>query len=183
MGEHKRIRIETDRTLYQNGEQARLYAHVLDEDYEPVVQPSFTITVSGTDGNALRETLSLQADRTSPGLYEGYFTAPAAGRYRLEANEEDAEISNTTEFQVATVNRELSDTNMRRDGLQRIASLTGGTVLAPQELTKLTTLLDPAPVTTTVRSERSLWDHWLVAILLVAMLGMEWLLRRRNDLT
>jgi hypothetical protein len=183
MGEHKRIRIETDRTLYQDGEQARLYAHVLDEDYEPVVQPSFTIIVNGTDGNALRETLSLQADRTSPGLYEGYFTAPVAGRYRLEANEDDAEISNTTEFQVATVNRELSDTNMRRDGLQRIAQLTGGAILDPANLTKLGGLLDPAPVTTTVRSERPLWDHWLIAILLVALLGMEWILRRRNDLT
>jgi hypothetical protein len=183
MGEHKRIRLETDRTLYQDGEQARLYAHVLDEDYEPVVQPSFTITVNGTDGNALRETLSLQADRTTPGLYEGYFTAPVAGRYRLEANEDDAEISNTTEFQVATVNRELSDTNMRRDGLQRIAQLTGGTLLEPGDLAKLDSLLDAKPVTTTVRSERSLWDGWLIAVLLITLLGMEWILRRRNDLT
>jgi hypothetical protein len=183
MGEHKRIRIETDRTLYQDGEQARLYAHVLDEDYEPVVQPSFEITVHGADGNALRERISLQPDRTSPGLYEGYFTAPAAGRYRLEANEDDAEISNTTEFQVAVVNRELTDTNMRRDGLQRIAQLTGGTLLAPADLAKLDTLLDPEPITTTLRSERSLWDGWLVAVLLVALLGMEWIMRRRNDLT
>jgi len=183
MGEHKRIRIETDRTLYQDGEQARLYAHVLDEDYEPVVQPSFTITVSGTDGNALRETLSLQADRTSPGLYEGYFTAPVAGRYRLESNEDDAEISNTTEFQVATVNRELSDTNMRRDGLQRIAQLTGGTLLTPADLTKLESLLDTSPITTTVRSERRLWEGLPVGNMVSAVIGMEWLLRRRNDLT
>jgi hypothetical protein len=183
MGEHKRIRLETDRTLYQDGEQARLYAHVLDEDYEPVVQPSFDITVNGADGNALRERVSLQPDRTSPGLYEGYFTAPVAGRYRLEANEDDAEISNTTEFQVAVVNRELSDTNMRRDELQRIAQLTGGKLLQAADLSKLGDLLDPEPITTTVRSERSLWDGWLVAVLLVALLGMEWILRRRNDLT
>ena len=49
MGEHKRIRLETDRTLYEDGEQVRLYAHVLDEDFEPVVQPSFAITVSGVN--------------------------------------------------------------------------------------------------------------------------------------
>lgn len=183
MGEHKRIRLETDRTLYQDGEQARLYAHVLDEDFEPVVQPSFEITVNGADGNALRETLSLQPDRTSPGLYEGYFTAPVAGRYRLEANENAAEISNTTEFQVAVVNRELSDTDMRRDGLQRIAQLTGGSVLAPEELAKLGGLLVSEPITTTVRSERPLWDSWLVTVLLVGLLGMEWITRRRNDLT
>ena len=124
-----------------------------------------------------------QPDRTSPGLYEGYFTAPVAGRFRLEANEDDAEISNTTEFQVAAVNRELSDTNMRREELQRIAQLTGGKLLQVGDLSKLGGLLDSEPITTTVRSERSLWDGWLVAVLLVALLGMEWILRRRNDLT
>lgn len=183
MGEHKRIRLETDRTLYQDGEQTRLYAHVLDEDFEPVIQPSFQISVNGADGNALREAVSLQPDRTSPGLYEGYFTAPVAGRYRLEANEDDKEISNTTEFQVATVNRELSDTNMRRDGLKRIAQLTGGSLLAPEEMAKLGSLLDAKPIITTVRSERPLWDSWLVAALLIGLLGTEWILRRRNDLT
>ena len=183
MGEHKRIRLETDRSTYHDGEQARLYAHVLNEDFEPVVQNSFEITVNGVGDNALKQRVSLQADRTSPGLYEGYFTAPAQGRYRLEANEDDQEVSNTTEFQVAVVTEELLDTNMRLEGLKRIAQLTGGTCLAVQDLTKLESLVNTQPVTTTVRSERSLWDNWLVAALLVGLLGMEWILRRKHDLT
>jgi len=183
MGEHKRIRLETDRTIYEDGEQVRLYAHVLDEDFEPVVQPSFVIMVSGVDGNSLQEHVSLQPDRTSPGLYEGYFTPPVAGRYRLEANEEDAEISNTTEFQVSEVNRELADIDLRRDALERIAKLTGGTCLAPDQLGKLETLLDTRPITTTVRSDRPLWDNWVVLTVVICVLGLEWLVRRRNDLT
>lgn len=183
MGEHKRIRLETDRSIYRDGEQARLYAHVLDEDFEPVTQPSFEITVSGVGDNALRETVSLQPDRTSPGLYEGYFTAPVPGRYRLDANEADAEVSNTTEFQVAVVNEELADTDMRLAGLQRIARLTGGTTLGVRDLAKLESLVNAEPVTTTVRSERPLWDNGLVAALLAGLLGMEWILRRRHDLT
>jgi hypothetical protein len=183
MGEHMRIRLETDRSIYRDGEQARLYAHVLDEDYEPVVQNSFEITVNGVDGNALKESISLKPDRTSPGLYEGYFTPPAPGRYRLEANEDDQEVSNTTEFQVAMVNEELADTNMRLDGLQRIAKLTGGTCLSVRDLPKLGTLMNIEPITTTVRSERPLWDNGLVAALLVGLLGMEWILRRKHDLT
>jgi hypothetical protein len=183
MGEHMRIRLETDRSIYRDGEQARLYAHVLDEDYEPVVQNSFEITVNGVDGNALKESISLKPDRTSPGLYEGYFTPPAPGRYRLEANEDDQEVSNTTEFQVAMVNEELADTNMRLDGLQRIAKLTGGTCLSVRDLPQLGTLMNIEPITTTVRSERPLWDNGLVAALLVGLLGMEWILRRKHDLT
>jgi len=183
MGEHKRVRLETDRTTYRDGEQARLYAHVLDENFEPVTQPSFEITVIGVDGNALTQKVSLQPDRTSPGLYEGYFTAPVSGRYRIEANEEEKEVSNTTEFQVATVNEELIDTNTRLDGLQRIAQLTGGSCLTMNDLGKLKTLVDTKPLTTTVRTERPLWDNSLIATLLIALLGMEWLLRRRHDLT
>lgn len=183
MGEHKRIRLETDRSNYRDGEQARLYAHVLDEDFEPVVQPSFEIMVSGVGDNALSERVSLQPERTSPGLYEGYFTAPIAGRYRLEANEDDRAVSNTTEFQVAVVNQELADANMRLAGLQRIAQLTGGTTLGVRDLPKLATLVNADPVTTVVRSERPLWDNGWVAALLIGLLGMEWILRRRHDLT
>lgn len=183
MGEHKRIRLETDRSSYREGEQSRLYAHVLDEDFEPVVQSSFEITVNGVGDNALKERVSLQPDRTTPGLYEGYFTAPVAGRYRLEANEEDEEVSNTTEFQVASVNEELADTNMRLAGLERIAQLTGGACLAVRELPELESLVNSDPITTTVRSERPLWDNGWIAALLIALLGMEWILRRRHDLT
>ncbi|BCX49051.1 hypothetical protein HAHE_29590 [Haloferula helveola] len=183
MGEHKRIRLETDRSIYRDGEQARLYAHVLDEDFEPVVQTSFEITVNGVDGNAVKERVSLQPDRTSPGLYEGYFTAPVPGRYRLEANEDDQEVSNTTEFQVSVVNEELADTNMRLERLQRIAQLTGGECLSVRDLPKLKSLVNAEPITTTVRSERPLWDNGWVAALLVGLLGMEWILRRRHDLT
>ncbi len=183
MGEHKRIRLETDRTTYQDGEQTRLYAQVLNEEFEPVVQNSFEITVSGVGDNALKQRVSLQPDRTSPGLYEGYFTAPTQGRYRLEANEDDKEVSNTTEFQVAMVKQELLDTKMRLEGLQRIAQLTGGTCLTVQDLPKLETLVNTEPLTTTVRSERPLWDNWLVVTILVGLLSMEWILRRKNDLT
>ena len=183
MGEHKRIRLETDRTDYRDGEQVRLYAHVLDEDFEPMVQPSFEISVKGVGDNPLSEMVSLQPDRTSPGLYEGFFTPTVPGRYRLEANEDDKEVANTTEFQMAAVNEELSDTNMRLEGLQRIAQLTGGAVLNVQDFPKLKSLVVTEPLTATVRTERSLWDNGWVAALLIGLLGMEWILRRRHDLT
>jgi hypothetical protein len=183
MGEHMRIRLETDRSIYPEGGQARLYAQVLDEQFEPVVQPGFDVMVNGVDGPAVSERVSLRPDRSSPGLYEGYFTPPVAGRYRLEATEDDAEVSNTTEFQVAAVNNELADTSMRLDHLRRIAELTGGACLSARELPKLKSLVETEPVTTEVRSERPLWDNGLMAGLLVGLLGCEWILRRKHDLT
>jgi hypothetical protein len=182
MGEHKRIRLETDRAVYETGGQTQLYAHVLDDNFAAVVQPGFDVFVVGLDGGQARERVSLRPDRARPGLYEGYFTASLPGRYRVEANENDKRIANTTEFQVALVNRELSDTNVDMDNLQRIASLTGGKTLNLQEVAQLGTLINAEPVTSTVRSERTLWDNGWVAFLLVALAGIEWIERRRHDL-
>ncbi len=182
MGEHKRIRLETDRSSYFVGSQGRLYAHVLDDDFEPVVQSGFDVIVSGLDGAAASQQIKLQPDRSQPGLYEGYFTPPGPGRYRMEANENDRKVSSITEFQVSEIRQELTETDMRLENLQRIADLTGGATLGVRELPKLASLVNGEPLTTTVRSERPLWDHWLVILLLAGLLGAEWILRRRHDL-
>lgn len=182
MGEHKRIRLETDRSIYPLNDQGRIYAHVLDDEFEPVVQSGFEVVVEGPDDTGTRQRIRLQPDRSHPGLYEGYFTPPATGRYRVEANEDDLEVSNTTEFQVNDFRKELTETNMRPEHLERIAGLTGGVTLSIRELPRLKELVDREPLTSTVRSERPLWDHWLIAVLLVGLLGAEWIIRRRHDL-
>ena len=182
MGEHKRIRLETDRSSYAVGSQGRIYAQVLDDDFDPVVQSGFEITVNGPDDSGGSQRIRLQPDRSRPGLYEGYFSPPGAGRYRVEANEDDQENSNTTEFQVAEFRQELIDTGMRPDHLQRIADLTGGAKLGIRELPRLASLVNADPVSTTVRSERPLWDSRLMIILLIGILGAEWIIRRRHDL-
>lgn len=182
MGEHKRIRLETDRAVYPLSGQGRLYAHVLDENYDPVVQSGFDVFVGALGGGDARERVTLRPDRTQPGLYEGYFSPPGAGRYRMESNEDDQPVSNTTEFQVVDAKTELTDTDMRLAQMQRIAELTGGACLAIQQLPQLATLVNHEPITTTVRSERALWDNGLVALLLVGLLGAEWILRRKHDL-
>lgn len=181
MGEHKRIRLETDRSSYTLGSQSRLYAHVLDDNFDPVLQPGFDVFVTSLDGQN-KERVSLRPDRSQPGLYEGYFAPKLPGRYRLESNEEDQPISNTTEFQVADVNQELANTNVDIEYLQRIANLTGGKLLTIQEFSDIATLVDQTPVTTTVRSERTLWDNGWVSLLLIGLLGVEWIQRRRHDL-
>jgi hypothetical protein len=182
MGEHKRIRLETDRSIYPVDGQCRLYAHVLDDNFESISQPRFEVYVTNTAGGQTKELVSLRPDKSQPGLYEGYFTPKTPGRYRLEANENDKRISSTTEFQVSDVRQELLNAGMDSDNLQHIADLTGGAVLGVRELNKLNGLVNGEPATTTMRSERPLWDNALVVLLFVGLLGTEWILRRRHDL-
>jgi hypothetical protein len=182
MGEHKRIRLETDRAIYPVGSQCRVYAHVLDDDFEPVILPRFDVIVSRLGGGNSTETVSLRPDRSHPGLYQGYFTPPSRGRYRIESNENDKPISNTTEFQVAVVKKELTDPNVRVEQLERIANLTGGMCLKMSEFSKIQSLVNNKPLMTTVRSERPLWDNGWMAFAIIGLVGLEWILRRRNDL-
>jgi hypothetical protein len=183
MGEHKRIRLETDRATYPIGEQALLYANVLDDSFEPITQSGFDVTVSMLDDSTSQpRRVTLRPDMSNPGFYEGYFSPPLPGRYRIEANSADRELSNTTEFQVADIKPEMANTDMQIEGLQRIAELSGGQCLSILRFQELSSLLNRQPHTTTVRTERPLWDNWLVILLLIVLMGSEWILRRRYDL-
>ncbi len=185
MGEHKRIRLETDRGTYPVGGQVMLYAHLLDDEYEPITQPGFKVEVSALNAKADRTTpqlVTLRPDATNPGLYEGYFSPPHPGRYRVEANPNDQPLSNTTEFQVADLKPELANTDMQIEHLRRIANLSGGDCLSFSRLQELPTLLNVEPHTAVIRTERPFWDNGFVAFLLIGLLGTEWILRRRYDL-
>jgi len=183
MGEHKRIRLETDRAIYPVGNQALLYAHVLDDSFEPVTQSGFDVTVSAVDNSGGKpQRVTLRPDVENPGLYEGYFSPPRPGRYRMEANSADRSLSNTTEFQVADIKPEMANTDMQIERLRRIADLSGGKCLSIPRLGELSSLLNRKPHTTTVREELPLWDNGLVAFLLVFLVGFEWIVRRRYDL-
>jgi len=43
-------------------------------------------------------------------------------------------------------------------------------------------LVNTEPMTIEVRSERPLWDNGWVALLLIGLVGIEWIVRRRYDL-
>jgi len=185
MGEHKRIRLETDRATYPVDGRVMLYANLLDNDYEPVIQSGFEIGVSAldTDGTAGDpQRVTLRPDKSNPGLYEGYFSPSNEGGYRVQANPSDRPLSNSIEFQVADIRPELVNTDMQIDHLRRIAELSGGEILSALGLQKLPALLNREPHTTTVRTDRPLWDNSLVALILVGLLGIEWILRRKYDL-
>ena len=107
---------------------------------------------------------------------------PRAGGYRVEADASERPLSSVTEFQVADHGPELANTDLQIDRLRRIADLSGGACLGVLDLERLPTLIDRAPHTTTVRSDRPLWSNALIASLLVLLLGFEWILRRRYAL-
>jgi hypothetical protein len=183
LGEHMRIRLETDRANYPVGGQVQLYANLLDERYEPMIQSGFEVSVTPLDEPAApAQLVTLRPDGGDTGMYEGFFSAARPGRYRVEANENDRDLANTAEFQVVDADPEMAHTEMQLQTLQRIADLSGGVTLGVSELERLPELLNRERHKVRVQSQIPLWDNVWSIVLLVGLLGLEWIVRRRYDL-
>ena len=189
MGEHKQIRMETDRVSYPIGEQVRIYAEVLDEGYDPVIQENYNIYITtlnededDSEENIQQQKINLRPDATRPGLYEGYFTPPTAGRYKIEATEDDLDFANSLEFQVADIKPEMANTDMQITRLQKMSTLSGGKSLKFSQIGELDRVLDKSLHEIVIRRELPLWDNWIFAFIIIALTGIEWIVRRRCDL-
>ena len=183
MGEHKRIRLETDRAIYPVDGQVQLYAHLLDDRFEPVVQAGFDVVVTALEApGAEPQRVTLRPDSGRPGLYEGYFSPTRPGGYRVEANAGDRILANTTEFQVTDAEPEMVSTDMQIERLRRIADLSGGNVINMRDIHDLPPLLDREPYEVTYTTQIGLWDNGWMLFILVVLMGSEWIVRRRYDL-
>lgn len=182
MGEHKRIRLETDRSSYQTGEKVLLFAHVLDDEFNPVNRSSFSVEVVPEVENAIAHKISLAPNASKPGVYEGYYSPPGSGRYQLRSNRDDEDVSNSTEFQVANVNQEMANSDMQLERLQRIADISGGKVVSMRDFRDLNSLIDRSEHISTIETDIKLWEGAWLAFLVMALLGFEWIVRRKYDL-
>lgn len=184
LGEHKRIKIETDRTVYAVGEQVRVYAHVSDEAYQPATLPAFDVYLKRTDaGTGDPALLRLKPEPMSPGLYQGYTPAAREGTYGIQPGPTHRPFANEATFRVRAVEREFAETAMREPLLQKMAALSGGRYLRMRDLPALPEMVrDRRRRVRTLRREITLWDTGWAPLALLALVGTEWFLRRRNDL-
>jgi len=182
MGEHKRIRLETDRSSYQTGDKVLLFAHVLDEEFNPVSRPSYPVDIQGVDDPPVPHRISLVPNANKPGVYEGYYSPKGSGRYLLKSNPDDEAASNSKEFQVADFNQEMSDSDMQLDRLQRIADISGGKVVSIRDFHNLPSLIDRSKHVSVIQTDLKLWEGGWLAFWVMALLGLEWIVRRKYNL-
>jgi len=131
-------------------------------------------------------------------MYQGFYTPAAPGRYRLTASAEDeasvgatasppggttgAEAQAAVEFDVHPAATEQVDTSMHRGLLAKAAEITGGEYLSLLELPLLPDVVQGRPKTATFSKDVELWDNWLVALVFVGFVTLEWGWRRRKNL-
>jgi hypothetical protein len=162
------------------GETVTITASVRDALYLGVNSAEISALVTGPAGHESRIPLDFVVDRD--GEYRGRFTAPADGLYEIKAavtNPALAANDARTYLRAAPDDGESFDAAMRASLLKRIATETGGRFYTPATAASLANDITYLGRGVTVVQQKDLWDMPVVLVLLVAMLGAEWALRRR----
>ncbi|MEO0413466.1 MAG: hypothetical protein AAF226_00780 [Verrucomicrobiota bacterium] len=155
-------------------------ARVVDLNFDPQdsASVSFQVRRDGNDPSPVTAEPSLEA----PGLFQGKFFSEEQGGYRLTATarDEQGEVISRAEAgwvhdpAAAEFRRLEPDTKV----LDRLADVTGGEVLALDELSRLKGLIQQVDVPMTETKTQPLWHHfWWLLLALLCLVG-EWGLRR-----
>ena len=189
LGQNKQITLETGREQYATGERIDLFANVLTEEFKPVDNnTSYSVTLTKEGANALPLTIDLApVDKThQPGLYSGSYLAVEEGSFVLSVPESNFKTpkANKVEFVVENKPIEQRETAMNEEVANQIAIQSGGQNLAGAQLGTLPDLLPPDVETKPLVKirEKALWDVPLIFLILVIITGVEWYMRRRENL-
>ena len=205
--DENRLYLTTDTSTYATGDAVRVTAQVYSETYRPQADATVQIevtppvgepfqlrmrTVYGDSNEREGQALALREDdggengREGQAAEENRYTAQfevwEKGTYRLRATSGTGS-TDRTEIYVQPQLAELEAPQLNETLLKRLASRTGGAYFAiadaGQVPENIAIIQDPVFVDT----ERDMWAHPLVLILVVGLLGTEWFLRKRNGLT
>jgi hypothetical protein len=182
LGGNRRIRIEADRADYRLGERVHVSANVLDEAYSPVLDKSFDVVAELDGPKARRATVRLAAVPGMAGLFRGFFSPEAAGRYELRPTDAPPEITNVVRLNVESASLERQEPAMQEDLLKRMVALSGGRYFTAANLPELADELSGEQRSTSVRITRELFDLPVIFCVLLLFLAVEWTVRRRSDL-
>ena len=182
-GEGKQISVTTNRSTYSVGDNVEITVFAYDESYQPINNAVIDIQVLPLSDRPFK--LHARANSTSAGAYTARFNADSQGNYHIKVLARQGEIAlgeDSTEIFAQLQLAELDNPQLNESLLKQLATKTGGVYFPFAEASTLPEKIDALQHPVFVTEERDLWDTPLVLICVVALLGMEWFLRKRKGL-
>lgn len=188
LGEDRRIRLELTPggqgpgTPYRTGERMEITAAVLNDSYEPIKSPAYSVFVEPVDRKGGKTEVRLKPVPATAGLYQAYFIPSQEGRYVLKTPPADEAASHPVDFSVTKASLEALEPAMQEDLLKRMAAASGGRYFSLEEAPELLKVAAAETRSVAVRKERDLWNLPAVLGTILVLLAGEWFFRRRWDL-
>lgn len=179
----RRGRLLTDRDLYTVGDRVIVTAKVFDARFQPLEEPVLRAQLRN---RGEPESIELRAVPQQPGSYEGSFIARQVGRNELQLTLDGGEGGSAKldrAFAIELPNIEFVDPQLNRPLLKLLAERSDGAYFEIDELAELPAQIPEKRETVIVRGKPiTLWDSGRLMVLLVALLCLEWALRKRLKL-
>jgi hypothetical protein len=177
-----RVMVSSTPDRVQRGEPVTLTADVVDAEYRGVNDGRITAHATAPSGRV--EDVPMEWTVENDGEYRARFTPSEEGIYRIAVDgftQTGADASRGTMFlRVAPSDAEYFDAAMRPSLLRRLSEETGGRFFRSADTTGLVDAISYSGRGVTVIEERELWDMPIVLVLLLGLMGTEWLYRRRR---
>jgi uncharacterized membrane protein len=179
-----RVMITPTPDRVQKGEPVVLTAEVMDPEYKGINDGRVTTRVTSPSGRI--EDVPMEWTVENDGEYRARFTPSENGIYKLQ-------VGGTTRggedlghgaasLRVAPSDAEYFDAAMRAPLLERIAGETEGRFYRADNAAQLPDAITYSGKGITVVEERELWDMPIVLLLILTLLGAEWMYRRARGL-
>lgn len=180
----RRIELETHKQQDDPHQAIQLTARVRDAEYEPLDNASVIVKVAAPDGKQVELTAD-PSDREA-GVYQTTYVSRQPGAYRAEVKVAAADGSDVgrraTGWTAEPETEEFRTLEPNRAFLERLASETGGEVVAMADLDRFVASLPSRKVPITEEWVYPLWHHWTVLSFAMLCLTCEWGLRRWKGL-
>ena len=130
--------------------------------------------------------ITFTALKNQPGLYEATIVASKEGSYSVSvelSGEGEDKVNIDSNFTVTLPLKEIKDTWLDRNKLIELAKLSGTAYLNPDKLQRLPSEIPDMTRNLAFESPPfPLWDNRILFIVLVALLTLEWALRKKYKL-
>jgi len=178
------VKVTPVKPAFAQGEQIEFVGEVYDASANPIDNAMLRVTARLHEREfetVLRPLGNGRYDGSLEGLGEGDYTFTASATHEGQQLGEDR-----GRFSVGEVNLEYQETRMNIQLLRQMAARSGGAFVMPREIVKLPSLLAErgsfAPREVQTTEERELWNWPYVLGLVVALLGVEWFMRKSHGM-
>lgn len=191
VGAREQLSVALDKRVCNGIAPVLIEATVMDRNLEPASDAEPVATVTDPLNN--EEKLPLEWTLAREGVYQAQYTPALKGQYAVSVELAGARWENVkparTGFEVVESVIEFNNAGLKEDLLKEMAAITGGQYVAPtpegvEEIAAgIARLLEAARLAAAARKTKPLWDMPALFIAILALMGAEWFVRRRGELS
>ncbi len=168
----------------QRGEPVTITAEISDPEYKGINDGRITANVTSPSGKV--EGVPMEWTVEHDGEYRARFTPTEDGLYKVTVGgtgKDGRDVGRgSVNLKVAPSDAEYFDAAMRAPLLRRIAEETEGRFFRTDETNRLVEAITFSGKGITVVEEKELWDMPIILMLLLGLMGSEWMFRRSRGL-